>query len=222
MILYDNDGAVLYESTFSNLKRTLEEAVAKKTDLQDLKLDPGTDLRDANLKGAKLRYLEAPNVYLEGADLRNASLKCADIQGANLRGANLKGADLRNADVSRVDFTGSNWQEIDLFERAIPVVSDIHVLVFEAVKKGRLNMYVWHGCNSTHCRAGWVTYVTEAKDLEHEFGTNMAAALIYLASGTTVIPDWYTSNKEAMADIERCASLPHDPPVRGPLRFKRT
>jgi hypothetical protein len=43
--------------------------------------------------------------------------------------------------------------------------------------------------------------------LERELGTNAAAALIYYASDPDLdrVPDWFATDDEAMADIQRLA-----------------
>ena len=50
-------------------------------------IEPGADLREADLRGA---------------DLRRADLCAADLRRADLSGADLRGADLRGADIERV------------------------------------------------------------------------------------------------------------------------
>ena len=72
-------------------------------------------------------------------------------------------------------------------------------------------MREWHTCETTHCRAGWVTVLAGegGKALEDTYGTAAAAALIYQASDPTLerIPDFYTTNDEAMADMKRLAEM---------------
>ena len=63
-------GKVLYESTKTNIKEVLEEAVGNDADLND------ADLRGAYLEGADL----------EGADLRDADLGDADFYQAKFYG----------------------------------------------------------------------------------------------------------------------------------------
>ena len=48
----------------------------------------GADLRDVNLRGANLNYADLCGADLSCADLRSANLNYADLRGANLRGAN--------------------------------------------------------------------------------------------------------------------------------------
>ena len=69
----------------------------------------------------------------------------------------------------------------------------------------------WHTCDTTHCRAGWVTHLAgkEGKELEDEFTTSMAAIMIYNASSDIKVGlnQFYKKDKEAMEDIKRCAEL---------------
>ena len=69
-------------------------------------------------------------------------------------------------------------------------------------------MLDWHLCDTTHCRGGWIVYLAreEGKALEDFYDTELAAMLIYKESGYEINPsEFYKSNDEAMADIERLA-----------------
>ncbi len=70
----------------------------------------------------------------------------------------------------------------------------------------------WHTCDTTHCRAGWVVVLAgkEGKELEDKTSTLFAGYQIYKKSNPSIhVPPtmFFKSNKEAMADIERCAKL---------------
>jgi Pentapeptide repeats (8 copies) len=99
-------------------------------DLRGVDLQPGAQLHDADLRGAKLDYLDGrvepgrPHPDLRDADLRSASLRCAQLQGVDLRGADLRGADLRDANLraagqnqadakldDKPQVTGALWNE---------------------------------------------------------------------------------------------------------------
>jgi len=67
------------------------------------------DLRNADLSGADLSY-----VNLRNADLRNADLSYVNLRGANLRGANLSYVNLRGANLSYVNLRGANLSDADL------------------------------------------------------------------------------------------------------------
>ena len=123
------------------------------------------------------------------ADLTGADLTGADLIGANLTGANLTGADL-------------TWANIPKIER-------LHSKILEAINAGgKLEMDNWHTCETTHCRSGWAIQLAGelGKRLEESVGSNAAGALIFAASYPDQnVPDFYATNEDAMADIERCA-----------------
>jgi len=69
-------------------------------------------------------------------------------------------------------------------------------------------MAVWHSCETTHCRAGWVVTLAgeQGKKLESFFNTELAAMLIYKESGYEINPcRFYDSNEYALADMKRLA-----------------
>ena len=141
--------------------------------------------------------------YESGADLSRADLSGADLSDADLRGADLRYADLRRADLSRADL-----RYADL--RRAPVIPNIHQAVYAAASQpDALDMGDWHRCETTHCRAGWVTTLAgeEGKRLEREIGTPAAATLIYLASDPNIerFPNFYCGDAEALADMKACA-----------------
>jgi hypothetical protein len=70
----------------------------------------------------------------------------------------------------------------------------------------------WHTCENTHCRAGWVvTLAGEAGvALERQFGTELAATLIYRESSPDLRVSsarFYDDNTAALADMKRMAEL---------------
>ena len=163
----------------------------------------GADLRNANLRGA---YLRGAN--LRGADLYGANLRDADLYGANLRNANLRGAYLRGANLRGANLRGANLRGADLCD--VPRIENIHQTVYAAASQSNaLEMSDWHTCETTHCRAGWVTTLAGegGAALERDMGTSAAAAIIYMASDPFLerIPDFYASNAEALEDMKRLA-----------------
>lgn len=72
-------------------------------------------------------------------------------------------------------------------------------------------MSIWHACDTTHCRAGWVVTLAgkEGKELEDKTSTLFAAMQIYKASSPIRVSPtrFFDSNDIAMADIKRCAEL---------------
>ena len=91
----------------------------------------------------------------------------------------------------------------------IPVIVDIHDKVYKAISiEGALNMSDWHTCDTTHCRAGWVTTLAgeSGRKLESQTSTLFAAQQIYKASGYIISPvRFFDSNEEALADMKKLA-----------------
>ncbi len=92
----------------------------------------------------------------------------------------------------------------------IPIIENIHQKIFEAVSKpDAFDMSDWHTCETTHCRAGWVTHLAgeAGKKLERETTTEFAAMQIYKQSSKIRVSPvrFYESNEVALADIKRCA-----------------
>jgi hypothetical protein len=179
----------------------------------------GADLSGADLTKADLIEANLIEANLSGADLRWANLRWANLSGANLRGAdlreanlieaNLSGVDLRWANLRWANLSGANLRGAEL-PKGIPVIEDIHKAVYEAASQdGALNMSTWHTCETTHCRAGWVVFLAgeDGRKLEIAMGANAAAALIYMASdpGLERVPDFYTSNADAIEDMKQLA-----------------
>lgn len=128
------------------------------------------------------------------------------VKWARDNGADLRYADLSNADLRYADLRGADMNDC-------PVkIADIHKKVYAAASaEGALNMGDWHTCETTHCRAGWVTHLAGegGKVLEFAFGTPAAAAMIYMASDPylTKVPDFYASNEDALEDMARLAGV---------------
>jgi hypothetical protein len=92
---------------------------------------------------------------------------------------------------------------------AVPIIQEIHKAVFVAVSQpAALEMGSWHTCDTTHCRAGWVVHLAgeEGRKLEEFHNTELAAMLIYKASGSPINPArFHDNNEDAMADMMRLA-----------------
>ena len=133
-----------------------------------------------------------------------AEIDCEDDAENSLKlGLAVKWAISNGADLSFTNLIGADW---------IPKIKNIHQTVYAAASEnGALNMREWHICETTHCRAGWVIVLAGegGKALEDTYDTAAAAALIYQASDPTLerIPDFYTTNDEAMADMKRLAEM---------------
>jgi uncharacterized protein YjbI with pentapeptide repeats len=118
-------------------------------------------------------------------------------------GAHLGGADLRGAHLFGAHLGGAN-----LGEAEIPVIPNLDQHILAALEAGgTLQMSAWHGCATTHCRAGWAITLAGAAGaaLEKRLGPSTAGALIYQASAGYV-PDFCASNEAALADIRAHAT----------------
>ena len=63
----------------------------------------------------------------------------------------------------------------------------------------------WHTCGTTHCRAGWVVTLAgkAGAALEKAHNTELAAMLIYKASGAPINPArFYDTEDAALADMK--------------------
>jgi hypothetical protein len=94
----------------------------------------------------------------------------------------------------------------------IPVIESIHQKVYEAAtsKPDALKMNDWHTCETTHCRAGWVTHLAGAagRALEERTSTLFAAMQIYHKSQPAIPVSpvrFFETNEEALEDMKRCA-----------------
>ena len=194
------------DGTYADLRGAdFKETDLKETDLMRANL-MGANLMGANLMGANLSNTNLRNTNLIGANLRNANLGGADFMDANLRNTDLTGADLKDADFTRADLTGAVFRGAE-----IPIIPQIDAAILAAIgeKPNTLRMNTWHTCHTTHCRAGWaITLAGEAgAALEAAVGPAAAGALIYAVSRPDMpVPNFYTTNKKAFADIAACAA----------------
>lgn len=197
----------------AQLGYAVQEAVKEQADLRYADLRHA-DLRHANLAGASLSCVDLRHANLSHADLRHASLIGADLRHADMRHTILISADLRRADLGRAIMVGANLRHAVLSDSDwIPKIENIHQAVYAAASaEGALDMDAWHKdgyCGTTHCRAGWVVVLAGegGRVLEGVYGTSTAAALIYQASDPYLecVPDFYTSNKSALAGMKHLA-----------------
>ena len=163
----------------------------------------GSDLSGSNLRGSDLSGSDLRGSNLSGSDLSGSNLRGSDLRGSNLSGSNLSGSDLRGSDLRGSNLSGSDW---------IPKIKNIHQEVYRAASNpDSLEMKTWHTCETTHCRAGWVTTLAGAggRVLEGCYGTGAAAALIYQASDPQLekIPNFYAENEPALEDMKRLAEM---------------
>jgi uncharacterized protein YjbI with pentapeptide repeats len=187
----------------------LSDANLSRADLSGANLS-GAYLSDANLSRADLS-----RAYLSRADLSDANLSRANLSRADLSGANLSGAYLSDANLSGANLSGANLSGANLSGAknlpTVPVIPNIDAAILAAIsnEKCSLNMNDWHTCETTHCRAGWAVHLAgeAGYDLDRRYGTNAAGAMIYNASRPgQPVPNFYTTNDNALADIQKCAA----------------
>lgn len=92
----------------------------------------------------------------------------------------------------------------------VPIIKNLHQEVYKAAsQKDALKMDVWHTCETTHCRAGWVVHLAgeAGRNLEKATSTVFAAMQIYHKSSPITVspPRFFEGNEKALADMERCA-----------------
>ena len=92
----------------------------------------------------------------------------------------------------------------------IPKIKNIHSKVYRAAaRKNALDMGLWHACETTHCRAGWVIHLAgkAGYDLERFCGPHYAALLIYRESGYEIDTETFYYKKDfALEDMKRLAA----------------
>lgn len=172
------------------------------------------DLRGADLSGACLNATYLQGAKLEGTDFRWASLLGAILASTDLRGANLEGANLDSADMQFADLAGA------ILPDGVPAIPNIDAEILRAIEEERcvLNMSLWHQngdpCGTTHCRAGMAVHLAgqAGHKLEKRFGPGVAGALIYAASGSHPVPEWFTDDQTALADMRARAFRLASPP----------
>jgi hypothetical protein len=90
------------------------------------------------------------------------------------------------------------------------MIPNIDAEVFAAASAPRaLDMRQWH-CGTAHCRAGWVVTLAgeKGKVLEAFHNTELAAMLIYRASGSPINPArFYDNDQRALADMRKRANV---------------
>ena len=162
-------------------------------------------MRKANLKRANLNQAFIQQSLLINAKFDKTSLINAVCQLTTFKGCNFKKADVSGMKLSESFLKGA------VIPDDIPVIPDIHVTLEKAISKSDdgLEMGSWHGkCGTTHCRAGWVTFLIGKPDLEADYSAETLAALVYQKSDPSLeqIPDFFSSNDDAMKSIQDAAA----------------
>ena len=168
----------------------------------------GADLSNANLSHANLRCADLRCADLRHADFRDAYLTGADLRDADLRHANLRDANFTDANFRDANLTGANLSNADLPQGA--KIEKLFTKIQSAIKFGGcLDMDSWHGCETTHCIAGWVTHLAgeTGRVMENLLSTPWAATLIILESCPYLegkVPNFHLSNEDGMDFINEC------------------
>ena len=94
------------------------------------------------------------------------------------------------------------------------MVKDLHRKIYAAATSTpeSLDMSDVHGCDTTHCRAGWAVHLAGEAGyaLEKRFGWELAAMKIYDAScpGYQISPvRFYDTDAAALADMKKLAGV---------------
>lgn len=168
--------------------------------------------------GSANESLLARGTSFDGAWLRSSCFYAVDLSDTTfrhtmLRGARFEACLLRNADFSEVDglhfthFPSSNLEGAKFPSNlSVPRIENIDRAVYTATTQPGcgLGMGDWHQpCGTVHCWAGWVTTLAgpAGARLEHMLGTDAAASLIYAASGSHPVPNWYMRDDDEALEL---------------------
>jgi len=175
----------------------------------------GANLRDANLCNANLRDVSLGAADLRGADLREANLRGAnlsdaDLGGANLSDANLSDANLRDADLSGANLRGASLRDADLSDARIDLAIEDGLLRKVALKvlgqRESFDNEIWHNyCNTVHCIAGHAVSMSKDREIEGEYGAEVAGLMLL---GTEAHSHFFDGNRSALRWLEEVAERP--------------
>lgn len=178
---------------------------------------PGTRRQVAKLEEECFAGCDMKKSVLAMAQFHRCDFAGADLSYADLDGTYFMGCDLRGAKFTRIPLsavlTGSliNLEDLPLTNVEIPLVEDLHRKVYDAITGDscRLDMRQWHTCETIHCRAGWVSTIAFGKErwiAENMHPVSILALAVYLKAYPGMpVPDWYTSDGDAMLDIRALA-----------------
>ena len=183
-------------------------------------LDERIKLHELWLKEEGGERLDVSRCDLQELDFSRSNFSGAYFSGANFTDANFTDANFLRANFSFANFSGANFSHANFslanFSDAVglppsPIIENIDKKLLKILEseENSLDMYAWHTCETTHCRAGWYIVLAgdEGRKLEEELRTNVAGALIFHASYPKKrIPDWCADNDDALEDIRRNAS----------------
>ena len=194
------------QSPRRQLGHAIKEAIKARANLADANL-AGANLADANLADANLA-----GAYLADANLADANLAGArnmpDISAQAIGPAVSAEQAAQERRLPRWEREQRRAQRFRARNPEVPVVEAIDSAILQAVEHGgTLDMSRWHGCGTTHCRAGWaITLAGDAgAQLELTLGPAVAGLMIYLASAG-YSPHFYADTSRALEDIKARAA----------------
>lgn len=105
---------------------------------------------------------------------------------------------------------------VEISSGEVPVIKRLASRILQIVEsgKGQLKMDDYHTCKSTHCIAGWTTYLAgkRGKALEEELFCDVAAAAIWLKTyGGYPSFSHLVSNEGALKSLRRFAAQDPEP-----------
>lgn len=136
----------------------------------------------------------------------SAEIDCAEDAPLSVKvGLSVKWAIEAGANLTDAYLAGANQETL-----VVPVVEKIDAKILAEIEAGgRLDMGLWHLCETTHCRAGWAIHLAgeQGYALERKIGSLRAGAAIYRASRPGQHAPWFfASNEAALDDIRKCAA----------------
>jgi hypothetical protein len=174
-----------------------------------------TDLSGANLSGANLIRTDLSYANLIRANLLGANLIRANLSDANLIRANLSDANLSDANLIRANLLGASLLGASLLGASLlganlsgaigfaPITENAIAILLQVAdcvvgQPQALKMKSVHTCDTTHCGAGWVCYLSPiAATLEKILGWNVAACIVCPIPEFTGL--FYAEDDEMMA-----------------------
>jgi len=169
-------------------------------------------LRNADLSGAALRHADLVATNLRDADLRYTDLRAADLRGANLRGADLRGSNLQDADLRGADLRHASLSLANLNGAKIDLAIEHRLLrgvALEILYGGEVGAYdsqAWHDpCNTDHCIAIRAALMAKDRELEGQYGTEVAGLLLL---GVEAHSHFLDNRKASLKWLEEIAKRP--------------
>ena len=150
--------------------------------------------------------MDKSTLELLGTDpslLNEDELKIISDQLSGLTGAQLSG--LTGDQLSWL--TRDQRSGITIEDNKIPKVKNLYSQIFNKINNEScsIKMDQVHTCETTHCIAGWTIFLCgqEGKDLEQEYGWELAARKIHEKNYPKKrLPYYYASNEAALAYVE--------------------